>query len=52
MDSYYFILPDIIRDEIDVPLSYADYYYLEALARKRMLDTNHINSDTLPIVKE
>ena len=39
-------------DEIDVPLSYADYYYLEALARKRMLDTNHINSDTLPIVKE
>lgn len=39
-------------DEVDVPLSYADYYYLEALARKRMIDTNHITSDTLPIVKE
>lgn len=24
-------------DEIDVPLSYADYYYLEALARKECL---------------
>ena len=24
--------------EIDVPLNYADYYYLEALARKRALD--------------
>lgn len=25
-------------DEIDVPISYADYYYLEALARKKALD--------------
>lgn len=26
------------KDEIDVPISYADYYYLEALLRKKKLD--------------
>ena len=26
------------KSEVDVPLSYADYYYLEALWRKRSLD--------------
>ncbi len=26
------------KDEIDVPISYADYYYLEALARKAQLE--------------
>ncbi len=28
------------NNEIDVPLNYADYYYLEALARKEKLDLN------------
>lgn len=29
------------HSEIDVPLNYADYYYLEALKRKRDIDTLH-----------
>lgn len=28
------------NSEIDVPLNYADYYYLEALGRKKALETN------------
>ena len=28
------------NSEIDVPLNYADYYYLEALGRKEALETN------------
>lgn len=39
-------------DEIDVPLNYADYYYLEALARKEALETKGLISDTIQIVKE
>ncbi|GLL56416.1 hypothetical protein KUBF_40790 [Bacteroides finegoldii] len=32
--------------EIDVPLNYADYYFLEALSRKRDLEKN-TNSETV-----
>ncbi|MDR2272976.1 MAG: glycoside hydrolase family 88 protein [Sphingobacterium sp.] len=31
------------HSEVDVPLSYADYYFLEALIRKSELDKNHGN---------
>lgn len=30
------------RSEVDVPLIYADYYYLEALARKEMSEKGHL----------
>jgi len=26
--------------EVDVPINYADYYYLEAISRKEKLDNN------------
>lgn len=29
------------NSEVDVPLNYADYYYLEALSRKQALDRSH-----------
>lgn len=32
------------KDEIDVPISYADYYYLEALSRKNKLENQTLNS--------
>lgn len=31
-----------VNSEIDVPLVYADYYYLEALLRKKQIESNHL----------
>ncbi|MCK4750472.1 MAG: glycoside hydrolase family 88 protein, partial [Bacteroidales bacterium] len=42
-ENYGFILDHSVgnkrsRSEVDVPLNYADYYFVEALSRKRILD--------------